>query len=594
MRAETQNVQGRDVAALQSAMATAMVGNHTVILPDYADGHRFEHTFTDAEFRSLVGPVAARLKELCESVVINEDEMNAIRYVQCIGGGTRLHEFEEAVRAAFPNAEFNQANPDEIVTVGASLDVAQVTNRLPAGLSTRVISVVPHSIGTLVVGGVMSFMIRRGEPLPAVAFTTLVTTIDNQENATIRIYQGEHLLAERNNRIGAAEITGLPPRPRGKCKLCCRIEYNENGILQFSGEEPSTGKSVNATFIAKSEFTEEDQMRMHEDRKITREEEVRLARIQHVRTKLELDIRHATGQSQSPEVNDVATKWAEWLKAHPRGDIGMFHAKWREALREFYQLNPSGWENPATIRPFIQFTPIWPVEPTFVAEGSAIVHFMVDGKFSDVYANVIDMTTDSVITAKDICQIAGQHGMVETFIRVAFPENGKYAVTTFAGVSQSARHFGLLEAGEDWYEWKFDVEGAPSPNRPLPSLLAGRISGKLRPPEGFELQPLDWCVKLKGREYKFSCKYRGASLKVNGREQEGEPEQLFFANITPPPRSNPDAGAEGVITCPGEGIWRLLFFVDKHLVVTQFLMTGSAHSLGLKPEEKAALNGRSQ
>jgi hypothetical protein len=563
-----------------------------VKLADYAGGKSYEHHFTDSEFRDIVGPVASRLQELCESVVANEDEKSAVKYVECIGGATNLPVFGQAVQSAFPKAGFHQANPDQVVTVGASLDAAQVTNRLPPEQTMKIVSIVPYSIGTSVVGGIMSFLIQRGEPLPAVGVTSFVTTIDNQKSATIPIFQGEHLLAERNTRLGKAEITDLPPRPREQCQVCCRIEYNDNGILFFSATEPSTGKEVNATLVAKHDFTDEDHARMGQESHASRQEEARLGWVKYLRSMFALDIRRAKVQFEYPEVRTAGLKWGDWLEAHEEGEMTMFDAKWREMISEFYAFNPAGWPDPAGIRPLVRFAPIWPIDPTFVGDGSAIVHFLIEARFASVYLDVKNLATDDVLRVSDTCQMLSQDGMADTFMRIPFPANGKYSVSAFAAIDANSRHFGLPEVGNEWFRWKFDVQNAPSKNRPLPSLLAGRKSGKLPLPETFQVEPSDWCVKCTGRDHKFTCKYQGKSLNVNGRELPGEPEQTFFAKITPRAGSNGWLAATVTLTCPADGVWRLLFFIDGEHVATQFVMAGSIRKLALTVDEKAAITAK--
>jgi hypothetical protein len=607
LKSETPYITGRDIAALYNAIAAAIWGDHCVKLTDIVDGEQYtlyEHEFAESEIQKIVDPVAARLKELVESVVTNEHEQFAVKHVECIGGGTNLKGFETAVRSAFPDAEFRQANADEIVAAGAALDAAQVTKRLEPGLSTRVVVAAPYTIGTAVVGGIVSFMIHRGEPLPAVGFKHLALTSDPQESMTgmmtIAIFQGEHFVAGMNNRIGDTLLTGLPRRHRAQMQGCCRVECDENGILQFSAEEPSTGSSLHAQFTAKHEFTEDDFAQMKTEWTATSLEERKRADLLWIRAKFQLDIERARAQADSPDVVDAGRQWAEWFAENARARASILHSKWREALGQFYELNPDGWDAPETTSPCIRFIPMWPVAPTFVSDGSAIIHFLVDPAFPDVYAKATNIATDEVVRADDRCQVIADDGMIETFIRIAFPANGRYLVRAYAAPKSGVMHFSFCAYGCVEQVWKFDVEGAPSANRPLPSLMAGWKTGKMRLPDGFMLRPSDWCLDLDGLEHKFSCKFRGEKLLINGRELEGEPKRTFWAKLTPMAVDDTDpmdAGwlaAEATVTCPGQGVWRLMFFVDGKYVLTQFVITNEAPPINLNTMEAAAISAKNR
>jgi hypothetical protein len=455
----------------------------------------------------------------------------------------------------------------------------------------KVLLSVPYSIGTSIVGDVMSFMIVRGESLPAVGMKTLVTVVDNQAAMSLEIFQGEHLLAERNTRLGDAEITNLPRRPRNQCEVSCRIEYNENGILQFSAREPSTGESVKATLVAKHEFTEDDHARMGKDLGTTRDEEVRVANLRFLRGSISLDVRRAK-QSDNPRVAQAGLELGEWLEAHRDGEISMFAAKRREAGCDFYQLDPDRWENPADMSPFIPFIPIWPMEVKYVGDGYTLLHFLVGRHFAHVYAAITNTATDEYFRANDCCRIVAQDRMIESFIRIAFPASGKYSVKVWAGPAAGSPHHLLVEVAKQPLVGKFDVAGASSQNRPLALLLAGRRFGELPLPEGMQLQPSDWCVKLSGCEHRLVCKYLGGSFNVRGRELDGQPEQRFAVDISTLDESDGWSKAEVNVRCPGEGVWRLMFFVDAELVITQFLMTGSAPTIDLTREVAEAIRAK--
>jgi molecular chaperone DnaK len=147
IRAETPDISPRDIAALQEAVRVAVCGDHCVKLAGYGGGKQFEKEITELEFEVIGGPVADRLKQLCESVVINDDVKSNIRRVGCVGGATRFKAFEAAVRSALPDVELSD-HVDDTVARGATLDAGELTKRLPEGACVEVTAAAPDSLGT--------------------------------------------------------------------------------------------------------------------------------------------------------------------------------------------------------------------------------------------------------------------------------------------------------------------------------------------------------------------------------------------------------------------------------------------------------------
>jgi hypothetical protein len=327
------------------------------------------------------------------------------------------------------------------------------------------------------------------------------------------------------------------------------------------------------------------------------EEELKIANGRYAREQLLLDIRRGLGQRTHPSVQQAAVAHAGWFAEHETGEQEIFDAKRREVVREFYRLNPAGWPDPSKLPPFMRFRPIWPVGPTFCPTGSAIVHFLVDAKYSEVLVQVTNIATDKSFEVSDSCQVLAADGMVEVFVRIAFPGNGKYLVKPFGSAHDAETLTPLIYLATGGHSWRFDVEGAPSKDRcSLVSLLAGRITGKLPLPAGFIVDPSDSCVKLRGLDYAFTCKcgpqYRECSLKILGRAVDPAPSRVFAAHdMTARAPSAGMAVVDGKVTCPGEGVWQVHFILGK-TVITQYLMTGSTSPVDPTPEEAAAIESK--
>jgi hypothetical protein len=423
----------------------------------------------------------------------------------------------------------------------------------------------------MLVGDVIGFLIQRGEMLPAVGDTSLVTVKDGQTGMALSIFQGEHYLAELSSKIGTARMEGLPAMSRGQCEVAIRVEYDENGILQFSAEETRSKTIIHAVFNAQTEFTDEDHARMQTT---SRADEMKTANMRHLRKKITIDLARADRQNPGPTLGPAIAKWRQWLDAHAtEGTVEDFLTAHSDIRREFRQLDPGHWEALPSRRLDQQFTPIWPPSPGFTDDGSVIFRFLGSSQQTDVIAKTTNVMTGAVSRSFDLCQFAAGD-RVESFLRVFFPENGKYRVVLFMG-ALGAQLSPIRELMYEDKAWRFTVEGVPSPKRRLCQILGDReFLPAPAPADLLRISPPGSCVRLAGLDYKFKCWVKAPKVIVNGREPEGEKKNPFIPKLVQRPADNGWNVFEGTLTCPGDGSWRAIFFVDGKVVAVQSLVTG--------------------
>jgi molecular chaperone DnaK (HSP70) len=568
----------------RSAVGAALANpdNRRVVVPNIGNGEKFDKLITDDEILIACEPIAAQINRLIDEVFTSSDQRRDVVSVGCIGGATMLKPFRDAVVRAFPGINVRQLDADAIVAAGATLDSAQVTGRLPLHMQTVVQAIAPYSINIGLIGNVLDAVIQRGETLPAVGETVRITTVDNQSTMVLEIYQGEHYLAELCDLIGTTHFEGLQQLPRHQCQVKCRIKYDMNGILQFSAEEVQTRRSISARFTANSEFTDADHARLRHKSQESRRDEVKAANVRNLREHMRLDIERAELQ----QLTQAAQRWRQWLDDHQEGDVHMFAEKGYEALVEFAGLNPGGWEKPER-KPDGQFTLIWPNGPSFSDDGMAIIRFLTPADCLHVSAQIEDVDTKNVTSDFDVCQFA-VGGNIETVMRVYFPANGRYHVKLFAG-SKSTSMLTVSELVYRTQSLRFDVRGAPGARRRLCQLLANRKFLPIVSPANFLVTPSDSYVKLPANVYKFTCTFQGGELAVNGCEPEGEKQHVFFPTKTAARQVGSQLCEECTLTCPGPGVWRVIFWVDGNFIGFQTLIAGDC-CLTPTAEERTALN----
>ena len=117
----------------------------------------------------------------------------------------------------------------------AALDLAQ----RPAPI---LMDVTPHGLGVELTGGYSQTLIRRHAPIPAEAARVFSTAMDDQEAVQIRVCQGESDLFAENQPLGAVELSGLPPGPRGTVRVNVTFQLDASGTLDVHAVDVTTGR----------------------------------------------------------------------------------------------------------------------------------------------------------------------------------------------------------------------------------------------------------------------------------------------------------------------------------------------------------------
>jgi hypothetical protein len=307
-----------------------------------------------------------------------------------------------------------------------------------------------------------------------------------------------------------------------------------------------------------------------------------------MRANLLLDLDYADKLQDSPQLAEAISKWRDWHAAHEGGDVRTFQVKLHEARTELPALNPTAVKALKSLPPDIQFVSIWPRAPVFTDEGAAIMRVLTAACCPHVGVKIMNDVTGDISREFEVCHFpAGEK--VESVIRVIFPANGKYTVTAIASeVDSTVGHF----LGDTTYEtkrWRFEVEGAPPPKRRLARILAGRQFPPLKCIDKFRIQPGESIVKIPGLKYEFTCQFRGDRLGINGREPTGEEEKIVFADRTEQPGNDGWTIANCSMEFPGDGEWRVIFWVSGEQAAVQKVFVEPDGGMQLSIVEHEAL-----
>lgn len=219
-------------------------------------------TLTKAKFESLIDDLVQRTIEPCKKALENAKlGIDEIDEVILVGGSTRIPAVQEAVKKFFGKEPSKNVNPDEVVSLGASVQGAILNKESGVG-DIVLLDVTPLNLGLETLGNAMTNLIEANTTIPCKKTQTFTTAQDNQTAITVRVLQGNRPLASQNKQIGIFNLEGLMPAPKGIPQLEISFDIDANGLLTVTAKDKATNKEQSIRIEASSNLSEDEINRM--------------------------------------------------------------------------------------------------------------------------------------------------------------------------------------------------------------------------------------------------------------------------------------------------------------------------------------------
>ncbi len=205
-----------------------------------------EMKFSRKLLEQLTGELIERTLKILQKVLHDSGlSTHDIDEVMLVGGQTRMPIVQDKLTKYFGKPPSKGVHPDEAVAIGAALYAFSLQD--DTNLKLQLLDVIPMAIGLEKADGNLHIVFPRNAPIPNAKQIIGTTSADNQAELIMRIWQGDHEVADKNEQLGEFTFSGIRQGPSGAVRVEITFDVNVEGILTMRAQDPDTKNELTTT-----------------------------------------------------------------------------------------------------------------------------------------------------------------------------------------------------------------------------------------------------------------------------------------------------------------------------------------------------------
>ncbi|MBU4305834.1 MAG: Hsp70 family protein [Candidatus Omnitrophica bacterium] len=205
---------------------------------------KFEHIDFEFDyniFERICAPLTNDILKTFETAV--KEFLLAKARIVFTGGGSKIKCVKDAILNKYHNFTYI-TREKELVALGAALQAAIMSGQCN---NILLLDVTARSIGIALKDNKYKKIIPKNTTLPTQKSDIFTTTVDDQRNLSVMIYEGENEKANKNNLLVEYEFGPLPQAKAGELNVKIIFDMDANNILHISVKEQTRRQTISMT-----------------------------------------------------------------------------------------------------------------------------------------------------------------------------------------------------------------------------------------------------------------------------------------------------------------------------------------------------------
>lgn len=230
---------------LSAELATSLHIPELLLLPS-GKAVEYRRPLRRDEVELWSSPLFRRLEQPCRDALLRASRASdQVDEVLLVGGMTRMPAVRRQLAHIFGKEPSSVANPEEVVAIGAALEVARLDGVIDGVLiidvCARGLSISPASpfpaAGSAPASGPCDLVIGPNSVVPTREHRVLLTKQENQQTIEFDLWEGASIDPAGNTHLGRFAIVELPPAPAGEVLALVELTIDVDGTVRLAGTE---------------------------------------------------------------------------------------------------------------------------------------------------------------------------------------------------------------------------------------------------------------------------------------------------------------------------------------------------------------------